>query len=210
MTQGKFITLEGGEGSGKSTQVSALAAALRAAGREVVETREPGGSPGAEAIRELLIHGASDRWDPVSETLLHFAARRDHLRATVWPALQRGAWVISDRFADSTLAYQGYGQGVKPETIREIYALTIGDFRPDLTFILDIPPAAGLRRAAARKTGGERYEGMGLAFHERLRTGFLEIAAAEPERCLVIDAGADAETVTARLLAALGSRLEAA
>ena len=210
MAHGKFITLEGGEGSGKSTQVTALAAALRESGREVVETREPGGSPGAEAIRELLIHGDGARWDAVSETLLHFAARRDHLRATVWPALERGAWVISDRFADSTMAYQGYGQGLDRATIREIYDLTIGDFRPDLTFILDLPAEAGLERAAARKAGGERYEGMGLAFHERLREGFLAIAKAEPERCLVIDATADAAAVTARLLEALHSRLEAA
>lgn len=210
MTAGRFITLEGGEGSGKSTQVAALAAALRRPGREVVETREPGGSAGAEAIRELLIHGESDRWDVMSETLLHFAARRDHLRQTVWPALARGAWVISDRFADSTLAYQGYGQGLDPETIRRIYALTIGDFRPDLTFILDLPAEEGLARAAARKVGGTRYEGMGEAFHARLREGFLEIAKAEPERCVVIDATADAETVTARLLEALDSRLEVA
>jgi dTMP kinase len=210
MTTGKFITLEGGEGSGKSTQVAALAAALREEGREVVETREPGGSPGAEAIRELLVHGASDRWDAVSETLLHFAARRDHLRATVWPALERGAWVISDRFADSTMAYQGYGQGLEPATIEEIYRLTIGEFRPDLTFILDLPAETGLERAAAREGGGERYEGMGLAFHERLREGFLAIAKAEPERCLVVDAAADAQTVTTRLLDALNSRLEAA
>lgn len=210
MTAGKFITLEGGEGSGKSTQVAALATALRGDGREVIETREPGGSPGAEAIRELLIHGESDRWDAMSETLLHFAARRDHLRTTVWPALERGVWVISDRFADSTMAYQGYGQGLDRETIREIYRLTIGDFRPDLTFILDLPAEIGLERAAARKAGGDRYEGMGLEFHERLRQGFLAIAEAEPERCLVIDAAADAETVTERLLAALAGRLEAA
>lgn len=210
MTAGRFITLEGGEGSGKSTQVAALAGALRRPGREVVETREPGGSAGAEAIRELLIHGESDRWDVMSETLLHFAARRDHLRQTVWPALARGAWVISDRFADSTLAYQGYDQGLGPETIRRIYALTIGDFRPDLTFILDLPAEEGLARAAARKVGGTRYEDMGEAFHARLREGFLEIAKAEPERCVVIDATADAETVTVRLLEALDSRLEIA
>ncbi len=210
MTKGKFITLEGGEGSGKSTQIAALAAALRESGRAVLETREPGGSPGAEAIRELLIHGESDRWDVMTETLLHFAARRDHLRRTVWPALEAGTWVISDRFADSTLAYQGYGQGMSPETIHALYALSVGDFRPDLTFILDIPAELGLARAAARKAGGERYEAMGLAFHQRLREGFLEIAAGEPERCVVIDAAAPAENVTARLLDILRDRLAAA
>lgn len=209
MAAGKFITLEGGEGSGKSTQVRALAAALRASGHEVVETREPGGSPGAEAIRELLIHGESDRWDAVSETLLHFAARRDHLRRVVWPALEKGAWVISDRFADSTLAYQGYGLELGADYVRRVYELAVGDFRPDLTFILDLPVDEGLARAAARKAGGERYEGMGRAFHERLRAGFLEIAKQEPQRCLVVEASAPAEAVTERLLAALSERLEA-
>lgn len=210
MAAGKFITLEGGEGSGKSTQVKALAAALRDSGREVVETREPGGSPGAEAIRELLIHGESDRWDAVSETLLHFAARRDHLRRVIWPALNEGSWVISDRFADSTLAYQGYGLQLGADFVRRIYDLTVGDFRPDLTFILDLPVQEGLARAAARRGGGERYEGMGIAFHERLRAGFLEIAKAEPERCLVVDAASPAEAVTERLRAALTERLQAA
>lgn len=210
MAAGKFITLEGGEGSGKSTQVAALAEALRAEGREVVETREPGGSPGAEAIRELLIHGDSARWDAISETLLHFAARRDHLRQVVWPALKEGAWVVSDRFADSTLAYQGYGQGLDPAVIAKIYELAVGDFRPDLTFILDLPAETGLERAAARKEGGARYEGMGLAFHQRLRAGFLEIAKSEPGRCIVVDAAAAPEAVTAALLEALRSNLEAA
>ncbi|MEX0923858.1 MAG: dTMP kinase [Rhodovibrionaceae bacterium] len=210
MTAGKFITLEGGEGSGKSTQVAALASALRAEGLEVVETREPGGSLGAEAIRELLIHGASDRWDAMTETLLHYAARRDHLRRVVWPALDSGAWVISDRFADSTLAYQGYGQGLDLAAIARIHEAAVGDFRPDLTFILDLPAETGLRRAAARKGGGERYEGMGLAFHQRLRAGFLEIAKAEPLRCVVIDAAAEADGVTASLLETLHSRLLAA
>lgn len=210
MAAGRFITLEGGEGSGKSTQVAALASALRAEGHEVVETREPGGSPGAEAIRELLIHGASDRWDAMTETLLHYAARRDHLRRVVWPALENGAWVISDRFADSTLAYQGYGQGLDLAAIADIHEVSLGSFRPDLTFILDLPAEAGLQRAAARKGGGERYEGMGLAFHRRLREGFLEIAKAEPARCVVIDAAGEADSVTACLLEALHNRLRAA
>ncbi len=209
--RGRFITLEGGEGAGKSTQLRRLADWLRQGGREVVETREPGGSPGAEEIRRLLVTGAAGRWDPVSELLLHFAARRDHLRHTIEPALQRGAWVVSDRFADSTMAYQGYGHRLGPAAVRTVCDLAVGEFRPDLTLVLDLPVAEGLARAQARNGGDaqgeDRYERMDNAFHERLREGFHRIVAEEPQRCLLIDAGGDEAAVAARIRAAVGERL---
>ncbi len=206
MSRGRFITLEGGEGAGKSTQVRHLASWLAERGIETVTTREPGGSPGAEAIRALLVSGETDRWDAVTETMLHFAARRDHLRVTVLPALERGAWVISDRFADSTRAYQGIVQGAGKDVVERLYDLAVGDLRPDLTLVLDLPVATGLARAAER--GGEnRYERMGAAFHERLRTAFLEIAAAEPERCVVVDADGPLDAISGRIAAAVSERL---
>ncbi len=205
---GKFITLEGGEGAGKSTQVSRLAARLERAGHTVCITREPGGAPGAEAIRELLVTGDPERWDAATETLLHYAARRSHLTDTIRPALARGEWVVCDRFADSTLAYQGYVGGVDKGLISEIYAQVVGDLTPDLTLILDLPPEVGLARAQARGEGEDRYERMGLNFHQRLRAAFLEIAAKEPERCMVVDADGDIETVAARIESAVEDRLE--
>ncbi len=195
MQRGRFITFEGGEGAGKSTQLRDLAAFLRDAGLTVVETREPGGSPGAEQIRELLIHGEAERWDAESEALLIFAARRDHLRHLVWPELAKGSWVLCDRFLDSTLAYQGYGRGLPLSVLEGLAGFVIGDFRPDLTLILDLPPELGLARAASRRSGGGRFEALEPEFHERLRRGFLEIAAAEPERCRVIDASLPQEEV---------------
>ena len=205
---GRFITFEGGEGAGKTTHVRLLADALRAAGRDVVETREPGGSPGAEEIRELLIHGEAGRWDAMTEALLHFAARRDHVSRVIRPALAAGQWVLSDRFADSTMAYQGYGHRLGREVIDELYYLTVGDLRPDLTVILDLPVEVGLRRAAARKDGGSRYERMDRAFHERLRAGFLAIAEREPGRCLVVDASVAVADVEAAIKAAVAARLK--
>jgi dTMP kinase len=203
---GRFITFEGGEGAGKSTQVRRLAERLSARGLRAVVTREPGGSPGAEEIRELLIHGEASRWDATTETLLHFAARRDHLAKTVWPRLAEGAWVICDRFADSTRAYQG-AAGADAAFIETLYAGSVGSFAPDLTLLLDLPVEVGLARAAARQAGGERYEGMGTAFHEALRRRFLEIAEAEPRRCLVIDATADLETVAEAVWRGVAERL---
>ena len=207
MAGGRFITIEGGEGAGKSTQIALLAGWLRERGISVIATREPGGSPGAEAIRKLLVEGSVDRWDGTTEALLHFAARRDHLQRTVWPALARGDWVVSDRFADSTKAYQGYGHGVDLALIDRLYAIAVGSFRPDLTLILDLPVDLGLARAAGRSGVETRYESMRVEFHRRLRDGFLEIARNEPERCLVLDGGGSVESVQDAIRAAVGSRL---
>jgi dTMP kinase len=205
---GRFITLEGGEGAGKSTQMARLADRLRG-GREVVTTREPGGSPGAEMIRKLLVEGPAERWDGTTEALLHFAARRDHLRATVWPALERGAWVVSDRFADSTRAYQGWGHGLDGAVLDRLYEVAVGVFRPDLTLILDLPVEKGLARAAARRGAETRYESLPRDFHERVRAGFLEIARGEPARCVVIDAMQGVDAVAAAIARAVADRLGA-
>jgi dTMP kinase len=206
VTPGRFITFEGGEGAGKSTQLRRLAERLRAGGLEVVATREPGGSPGAEAIRELVLNGAADRWSPATETLLMYAARRDHIERVIQPALARGAWVVCDRFADSTRAYQGAGGGTDPAFIAALEEHVLGEVRPDLTLIFDLPPQTGLERAQAR--GGEmRFESKGLAFHQRLRDGFLAIARAEPERCALIDATGSIEAVEAEVWAAVAARL---
>jgi len=204
---GRFITFEGGEGAGKSTQLALLAERLRAAGNKVVTTREPGGSKGAEDIRGLLVQGDVDRWDAVTEALLHTAARRDHLVKTVWPAMAEGAWVLCDRFADSTIAYQGYGHGFPIETISALTRIAVGDFAPDLTLVLDLPVEAGLARAGGRGGAEDRYERMGEAFHRRLRQGFLAIAAAEPGRCVVIDANRSVAEVQAAIVAAVDERL---
>ncbi len=205
---GRFITLEGGEGGGKSTQARLLVDFLadNHAG-EVVATREPGGAPGAEQIRALLVDGDPKRWDAMTEALLHFAARRDHLVNTVRPALERGAWVVCDRFADSTMAYQGYGHGLDQRDIAGLYRLCVGATKPDLTLILDLPVEAGLARAAGRQGGEDRYERMDAAFHRRLRDGFLEIARREPERCVVIDASGDVDRVQAAIADAVRQRL---
>ncbi|MBO6950164.1 MAG: dTMP kinase [Rhodospirillales bacterium] len=197
---GRFITFEGGEGGGKSTQVKMLADALRSAGIGVVTTREPGGAPAAEDIRELLVSGAVERWSPMAEVLLNYAAREMHVRQTVRPALDRGDWVICDRFSDSTMAYQGYGGGVEPARIQAIHEAVLGEFKPDLTLILDLDTADGLARAGKRlveaKSAEDRFERMERDFHDRLRHGFLEIAKADPLRCKVIDASGDISSVS--------------
>ncbi len=207
MQKGRFITLEGGEGAGKSTQLSNLADALKSGGINVLTTREPGGAPGAEEIRELLVNGETERWSPMAEVLLHTAARAEHLAKTVWPALEKGAWVISDRFADSTTAYQGFGHGIDLETLDALYKTAFGDFKPDLTLIFDLPVEVGLERAGSRQGGEDRYERMGTEFHQRLRDGFLNIAAQEPDRCAVIDATANIETVTQAISKIVSDRL---
>lgn len=207
MTQGRFITFEGGEGAGKSTQVQRLAGRLRADGRDVVTTREPGGSPGAESIRDIVLRGDADRWSPVTETLLMYAARRDHVERVIRPALDRGAWVICDRFADSTRAYQGAAGGVDPAFITALETYILEATRPDLTLVFDLPAETGLARAQARAGAEMRFESKGMAFHERLRAGFQAIAAAEPDRCAIIDAAASIEAVEAAIWSTLTARL---
>jgi dTMP kinase len=206
MQRGRFISFEGGEGTGKSTQARRLAERL--VDREVVLTREPGGSAGAEAIRALLVEGEADRWSAVSETLLMYAARRDHIERVIEPALERGAWVISDRFLDSTRAYQGVAGGAPMALIAALELDVVGAVTPDLTLILDLPVAAGLARAAGRSGGEGRFESKGHGFHERLRAAFLAIAAREPERCAVVSADGDLETVAERVWNVVAARLE--
>lgn len=206
-TRARFVTLEGGEGAGKSTQVARLKEWIEARGHRCITTREPGGAPGAEMVRKLLVEGPAERWDGVTEALLHFAARREHLRTTVLPAIASGTWVVSDRFADSTMAYQGYGHGIDRAMLGALYDMTVGDFRPDLTLILDLPVDAGLARAAARRSKETRYESLPVGFHERVRAGFLEIAAADPERCVVIDASAGIDDIARSIADALAARL---
>ena len=207
MRRGRFISFEGGEGAGKSTQARRLVDGLRARGLEVVATREPGGSPGGEAIRELLVNGPPDRWSAITETLLMYAARRDHLERVISPALDRGAWVVCDRFYDSTRAYQGAGGGAPSDMIVALEAAVVGEVKPDLTLILDMPVAAGLARAAGRGQGEARFEAKGAEFHERLRVAFLEIARREPERCVVLAADVGIVALAAEIWAAVDARL---
>jgi len=205
-----LITVEGGEGVGKSTQVDLLLAALGQAGIAATRTREPGGSDGAEAIRRLLLDGETERWDAVGEALLLYAARRDHVVRLIRPALDRGVWVVCDRFADSTLAYQGYGRGLPLADLLALHNFALGDFAPDLTLILDLPVAEGLARAGRRSGNADRFERLDAAFHERLRQGFLQIAADNPERCVVIDAAGDQGSIHRAVLAAVAARLSVA
>lgn len=207
VSRGRFITFEGGEGTGKSTQLRRLAERLGAVGREVVATREPGGSEGAEQLRGLLLNGAADRWSPLSETLMLNAARSDHLDRVIRPALARGAWVLCDRFADSTRAYQGAAGGVEAELIDRLERAVVRHSRPDLTLVLDAPAELGLARAASRAGGEARFESKGLAFHERLREGFRLIAEREPDRCVVIDASQSVETVAVAVVEAVATRI---
>lgn len=210
MSRGRFISFEGGEGGGKSTQVRLLAERLRARGHEVVCTREPGGSTGAEALRALLVQGEVDRWSPTAETLILYAAREDHLQRTIRPALAAGAWVICDRFADSTRAYQGAAGAVAPALITALERAVVGETWPDLTLVFDLPPELGLARAAGRGGAEARFEAKGIEFHTRLREGFLALAAAEPERCRLIDAAADIEAVAAHVWAQVEARFHLA
>jgi dTMP kinase len=206
MQRGRFITLEGGEGAGKSTQAGRLVACLEGLGLKVVRTREPGGSPGAEALRELLVNGEADRWSPIAETLLMYAARADHLERVIRPALEEGAWVVCDRFSDSTRAYQGAGGGVAREVIEALDRAVVHGDRPDLTLMIDVPVELGLERAQARG-GAARFEGKGLEFHRRLREGFLALAHADPDRCVVLDGAASADDVADRVWKAVRERL---
>jgi dTMP kinase len=207
VSRGRFITIEGGEGAGKSTQTRLLLAALEHAGIPARGTREPGGSPNAEAIRRLLLEGDGERWDAVGEALLLMAARRDHVTRLIEPSLAQGIWVVSDRFADSTLAYQGYGKGLALADLAALYRFALGAFAPDLTLILDLPVEIGLARAAARGSAADRFEGLDRAFHERLRHGFRQIAAEDEARCVLLDASADQQAVHRRVLDAVQQRL---
>jgi dTMP kinase len=201
----RFITLEGGEGAGKTTLARRLAEALAAAGLPVLRTREPGGAPGAEALRSLLLHG-SVAWDPVAEAMLMFAARREHLIKTIQPALLAGTWVICDRFADSTLAYQCYGHGLDTGVWRKLADVALGGFTPDATLVLDLPPEAGMARALTRGLP-DRFERLAAGFHARVHKGFRAIAAAEPDRCVLLDATQPPEAVFAAASAVLRNRL---
>jgi dTMP kinase len=199
LKRGLFITFEGGEGVGKSTQVRRLAEALRADGRDVLTTREPGGSPGAEAVRHVLLSGAAEPLGPRMEAVLFAAARSDHVEQVIRPAVEAGRIVLCDRFMDSSRVYQGVTGGLAPEFMAALERVTVNGMRPHLTVVLDIEPAEGLRRASARRGEGEgadRYEKEELALHRRRREAFLAIAAAEPDRCVVLDAGRDEEEVS--------------
>jgi dTMP kinase len=205
MNRGRLITFEGGEGAGKSTQIQRLAAALAAAGITVVVSREPGGTVGAEAIRNLLVNGPPERWLPLGETLLLLAARLDHVERKVRPALEAGQWVLCDRFVDSTRVYQGMAGTVGVELVNRLQAATIGDLAPDLTLILDIPVEIGLARRG-RSVAESRFEDKGAAFHQRVRDGFLQLAAEDPARCRVIDGTQSADAVAAVLREAVAAR----
>lgn len=196
MSTGKFITFEGGEGAGKSTQVPPLRHYLEAQGIEVVITREPGGCEGAEQIRTLLVHGSTRRWDALTEYLLLSAARRDHLEKTIRPALKQGKWVICDRFFDSSVAYQGAGGYLNESMLKQIYHYVAPNFEPDITFIFDLSLDISSRRVRERAGCEERFENMPGDFHQRVRDKFLEICRANPQRCFLVDANQDIEKVT--------------
>lgn len=210
MAEGLFITFEGGDGGGKSTQARRLRDYLVAAGRDVVLTREPGGTPEAEKVRSLIVNRDGGDWSPAAEMFLLFAARAMHVRDLIAPALAAGKVVICDRFTDSTRAYQGYAGGLALETVEAVKYVAIGDLEPDVTFILDLPAEVGLarsnRRLADSGTGEDRFEGKALAFHEKLRQGYLSIAAANPDRCRVIDARPDMDTVFAHICEVISDR----
>ena len=208
MARGRFISLEGGEGVGKSTQLAALAAALEGRGLKILVTREPGGSPGAEAIRKLLLEGDENRWNPRAEALLFAAARSDHIEKTIKPALERGEWVVSDRFIDSSLAYQGEAGGLGIEAVRDLHRFGSLDFLPDRTLVLILDESEGTARARVRDGhAGDRIGSRPPSYHAAVEAGFRAMAAKEPGRVQLIDASGSAATVTARLLYALGDLL---
>ncbi len=205
---GRFITLEGGEGAGKSTLARGLAERLQARGLDVIVTREPGGTPNAEAVRDLLVSGDVERWSPMGEALLLYAAREDHVRTLIAPALEAGAWVISDRFADSTTAYQCAAGGLTRSTVEQLHTLSLGRFQPDLTFVVDLDPQVGLQRTIARGEGATRFEQQPAAFHDALRAEFLAIAAREPARCAVLQGSDTPEALLNAALSEIDARLK--
>ena len=209
MPRGCFISLEGGEGAGKSTQLAALAEALQGRGLTVVVTREPGGSPGAEAIRKLLLEGEENRWNPRAEALLFAAARSDHVDKTILPALERGEWVLSDRFLDSSLAYQGEAGGLGVDAVRDLHRFGSLDFLPDRTLVLTLDESEGALRARARDGHyGDRIGSRPPSYHAAVEAGFRSMAEREPDRVKLVDASGSPATVTARLLYALGELLQ--
>ena len=209
---GRFITFEGGEGTGKSTHAARLAERLKQFGVGVHVTREPGGSPGAEIMRYVILSGVAKPFGAEAEAVLFAAARDDHLKTVIRPALERGVWVICDRFADSTRVYQGVAGDVDTRSIRALERIVVGDTKPDLTFILDVPATLGMQRAAKRRGVGnaDRFEKEELAFHEKLRDGFLMLAASEPERCVLIDATASKDEVADQIWRIVVARLDPA
>lgn len=205
--QPRFITLEGGEGAGKSTQIKRLAASFAAAGIPAVTTREPGGSKGGEAIRTLVVNGEVDAWQPTTEALLFMTARYDHVEEKIKPAMAQGQWVLCDRFYDSTYVYQGIAKNVGTAWLDKLYALLFENFAPDMTLLLDLAPKDGLARAGSRgNTAESRFEQMGEGYHQKIRDGFLALAKTQPQRMIVIDASASPEEVHAAILAALNVR----
>ncbi len=206
-TTGRFITFEGGEGAGKSTQLARLAERLRLLGYDVVETREPGGSPGAEAMRHLLLNGIAKPLGTEAETMLFAAARDDHMMTTIRPALERGAWVICDRFIDSTRVYQGVLGNVDPRLIRSLERVVVGEHMPDLTLILDVSPEVGLARVHKRGEGTNRFEAENMDFHRQLRAAYRDIAEQEPQRCTLVDASATSEVLAVRIWMIVSDRL---
>lgn len=208
MPRGRFISLEGGEGVGKSTQLAALAEALQGRGLSVVVTREPGGSSGAEAVRKLLLEGEGPGWNPRAEALLFAAARSDHVEKTIRPALDRGDWVLSDRFIDSSLAYQGEAGGLGIDAVRDLHRFGSLDFLPDRTLVLSLEGGEGATRARVRDgNAGDRIGSRPPAYHAAVDAGFRAMAEREPNRVKLVDAGGSAQTVTARLLYGLGDLL---
>lgn len=205
--RGKFITFEGGEGSGKSTQARLLAAALRTLGTTVVETREPGGSPFAERLRGFILDPSLPPHVPLAEALLFYAARADHLDAVIRPALAQGHWVICDRFSDSTRVYQGVAGALPAASVETLESLVVGETPPDLTLVLDLPADEGLARARARNATADGYENRGMTFHERLRTGFIALARDNPARVQLVDAGADRDTIAGEIRTIVAARL---
>lgn len=206
MTIGKFITFEGGEGAGKTTQAKMLCEALEGAGIETLLTREPGGTFGAEAIRNLVLEGTSDRWSGMTELLLMYAARLDHMEKLIEPALERGVWVISDRFADSSLAYQGYARGLGAEKVKAVHAAVMDGFEPDLTILFDIDPILAQKRVETRGEDLSRFDAESIAFHNTLREAFLNIAEENSERIFTVDAAASRDGVHTRILFAISQK----
>ena len=203
MAHGKFITLEGGEGAGKTTQAMLLVEALNAAGIETVLTREPGGTFGAEAIRKLVLDGTKDRWSGMTELLLMYAARVDHIEKLIRPALELGAWVISDRFADSSIAYQGYARGVDLKRVEAVNDAVLGDFKPDLTILFDIDPVIAMKRVETRGEEMSRFDAESMDFHNTLRAAFLDIAKRNEDRIFTLDAGEKRQGVHTRMIYAV-------